>query len=99
MNKNEIQVEIVTHSRILSSAPFRLHVFGNRRIRPQCNNPSLPLYLEASHQRQNWILATSVLGIQLTPMIIEGRDMQEFHPAKKRFEVSFSWKDMLKAAA
>jgi hypothetical protein len=51
------------------------------------------------HQRQNWILATSVLGIQLTPVIIEGRDMQEFHPAKKRFEVSFSWKDMLKAAA
>jgi hypothetical protein len=32
-------------------------------------------------------------------MIIEDRDMQEFHPAKKRFEVSFSWKDMLKAAA
>jgi hypothetical protein len=32
-------------------------------------------------------------------MIIEGRDMQEFHPAKKRIEVSSGWKDMLKAAA
>lgn len=34
------------------------------------------------------MLAPSVIGIQLTPMIIGGHDMQEFHPAKKRVEVS-----------
>jgi hypothetical protein len=34
------------------------------------------------------MLAPSVLGIQLAHMIIGGHDMQEFHPAKKRVEVS-----------
>lgn len=44
-----------------------------------------------------WMLVSSVLGIQLTPVIIVGHDMQEFHPAKKQVEVSDGWVVSLKA--
>jgi hypothetical protein len=43
------------------------------------------------------MLAPPVLGIQLTPMIIGGHDMQEFYPAKKRVAVSVGWEVLLKA--